>query len=217
MTKKPSFPDNFDYKKTNLPNNENWSFAIEVCHQWLHEHMSMFGVKGIENFMQNQPISAAHMIHDKCDAPSDESITVALLGPAKFDMIDTDSDAEGIMREMKTRKVLGDKTIDLIRHMAGDISSDLVIKRDANRLFLVEGLSTMNDQLIDRKRIDQHHQVRWNILQDLEKGFAEVKGENPKLDVIFVECLKKSRLSLETLDTAAQQKKTNPVIKPPKF
>lgn len=197
--------------------NDNWSFGIEVCYQWLCKHMSMFGVKGIENFMQNQPIAAAHLIHDKCDAPSTESITVALLGPAKFDMIDTNSDAEGIMLEMKTRKVLGDKTIDLIRHMAGDTSNDPDILRDANRLFLVEGLSTMNDQLIDRKRIDKHHQVRWNILKGLEKDFASVKGENPKLDVIFVECLKKSRISLEALDTAAQQKKNTPIVKPPKF
>jgi hypothetical protein len=65
----------------------------------------------------------------------------------------------------------------------------------------------MNDQIIGRKRIDKHHQVRWNILKELEAEFKKVKGQNPKLDVIFIEALKKSRKALEDLDMAAAQKK----------
>jgi hypothetical protein len=63
----------------------------------------------------------------------------------------------------------------------------------------------MNDQLIGRARIDKHHQVRWNILKNLETEFANVKGENPKLDVVFEEALKKSRAALTALDNAPKK------------
>lgn len=213
-------PQKFDYATTGLAEKNEWKIAVEICHQWLNQNMAMFGPDRIASFMHNQPIAAAKQIQNNCDDPSVESMTVALLGPAKFDMIAQQNDTESLAREQRARHVFGDRTIDLIRHMAGEPTTDAKLQRDANRMFLVEGLSTMDDQLIDRKRIDKHHQVRWNILENLETHFANVKGENPKIDVIFEDALKKSRTTLEGLDKAAENKAANkpaqPNVKRPK-
>lgn len=190
----------FDYKKTGMPEKKEWIAASHLCFAWLNQHMSMFGPERILNFMGNQPIAAAKLIMENCDDWSDESVTLALAGPAK-------SALPAIQNIVSTR------TFDLLKaYVTGEKPSDPTIERDCVRLFLVEGLSTMNDQLIGRKRIDKHHQVRWNILGNLEKNFAGVKGQNPKLDLIFETALKESRLALEALDAAAKKKPNPPAL-----
>lgn len=192
----------YDYSKTGLPDNDKWKNALNICHQWLTENMSMFGPERIASFMEHQPIAAAKLIIANCDDYSEESITLVLLGPAK-----------GIFLESRAalataEALFGDRTAALLLVAAGGgHQSDADMERDMVRLFLVEGLSGMNDQIIGRAKIDKHHQVRWNMLNHYEKTFADVKGQNPGLDAIFEAALVKSRASLESLDKAAQKPK----------
>jgi hypothetical protein len=178
----------FDYSTSGLPENPQWRAAADICHAWVTQHMSMFGPERIERFMHNQPVKAAKLIIENCPDWSEESITLVLLGPAK---------------EAVAGEVFSDKAKALFDVIMGKNVADDAQNRDLVRLFLVEGLSTMNDQLIGRARIDQHHQTRWKILRDLEKEFAEVKGKNPALDEIFEKALMDSRAALQTLDKAA--------------
>lgn len=194
----------FQYSDTGFPQNKRMECATRTCKAWLDRHMSMFKDKGIRNFMLNQPVRAAKMLIEKTDTPSQASVIAALLGPAKSDIM-----ASPVSEQM-ARELYGNQTVNLIAYLMDGNSTDPQIIRDANRLFLVEGMSTMNDQLIGRKRIDAHHQVRWNILNDLEKHFKTVKGENPALDEIFAADLKQSRAALERLDRDAAQKKKGP-------
>lgn len=191
----------FDYSKSGLPANPKWEKALNMCYGWLTRNMSMFGPERIESFMLHQPIAAAKLIIANCPDYSEESITLALMGPAKGNVI-ADENAADISAQL-----FGARTVELTKYLAGMSSAnfDQDMPRDATRLFLVEGLSTMNDQLIGRAKIDRHHQVRWNILQGLEADFAAVKGQNPGLDKIFEEALVKSRSALEALDAAAGQ------------
>lgn len=182
----------FDYSATGLPENTRWEIAADRCHAWLTENMAMFGPDRILNFMKNQPVTAALRLRDCCDDWSEELVTVALLGPAKGTLAQDEAGSRGLF---------GDRAVELAKTLTSETPPcDARLKRDAGRLFLVEALSGMHDQIIDRKKIDAHHQVRWNMLQNYESGFAALKGENPKLDVIFEDSLKKSRAALEALD-----------------
>ena len=193
----------FKFSETGLPEIEPFEQAAEICKFWLDTHMSQFGDKGIRNFMMNQPVRAAKLLTlQKLCTPS--SLIVALLGPAKFDLIANASS------ETLARQTFGDDAVDLIHHLNGKETDNQYTIADGKRLFLVEGMSTMNDQLIGRKRIDRHHQVRWNILNNLEKHFEVAKGQNPILDKMFAADLKKSRAALEALDKAAAQKPQKP-------
>lgn len=187
----------FEYSKTGLPQNQKWEKAAAACHEWLNKNMGMFGPERIASFMEHQPVAAAKLIITQCPDYTEESITLALLGPAK-----------GQLLEMETiaASVFGGRAVELMKYMDGRsaVQFDQNMPVDAARLFLVEGLSTMNDQLIGRARIDKHHQVRWNILNGLEANFAVVKGQNPGLDSIFAEALVKSRAALEALDNKAK-------------
>lgn len=186
----------FDFNRdSGLPPIKEYIKATEICKKWLDTHMSVFGDKGIRNFMINQPVRAARLLIDQTHNPSKASVIVALLGPAKSGILGKNNE-----RAPQARRVFGDATVDLILYMNGAPTDNNLIKRDATRLFMVEGLSTMNDQLIDRKRIDKHHQVRWNILRSLENNFAGIRGQNPQLDILFEQDLKKSRAALEALD-----------------
>lgn len=120
-------------------------------------------------------------------------------------------------RDAQIRQVFGDRAIELMKYVSGlsAVQFDTDMPLDATRLFLVEGLSTMNDQLIGRARIDKHHQVRWDILKGLEQQFAAVKGQNPALDAIFEAALVKSRDALEALDKAPKREHKNKGPKPP--
>ncbi|MDE2336859.1 MAG: hypothetical protein KGL10_06070 [Alphaproteobacteria bacterium] len=177
----------FDYKTTGLPDKAEWRAAAETCHAWLTENMKMFGPERIASFMAHQPVTAARLIMEKCDDWSEESVTLALLGPAKEALLDKDSG-------------FGVRAKELFEAMAEKREPDAAMRRDLVRLFLVEGLSTMNDQMIGRKKIDGFHQKRWQILRGLESGFAAVKGQNPALDAIFEKAMKESRATLEGLD-----------------
>lgn len=200
--------NNFDYSKTGLPENKRFHMAGNICHQWLTRHMGrMFKPDQILNFMDNQPVNAAKTLLEKTDNPSEESVTVALLGPAKGNMIAQDNSPEQKSMENEARLIFGDRCIDLIRALAGEPTTDPQIIRDTKRIFLVEGISTMQDQLIGRKRIDPHHQVRWDIVKQLEANFAKIKGENPEIDEMFEPMLAESRTTLENLDKAAAAKK----------
>lgn len=194
----------FDYSTTGLPENPKWRAAAEMCHAWLTKNMSMFGQEGIARFMRDQPVAAANRIVDNCSDWSEESVTLALLGPAKGDALSA---------ETLSRRVFGDRTVELL-HVMNDESKprDAAMIRDLNRIFIVEGISTMNDQMVGRKRIDAHHQTRWRILGSLQAEFVKVKGQNPKLDVVFEEALRQSKDALNALDKAAMAKKNN---KPP--
>ncbi len=178
----------FDYSKAGLPDKREWRAAADMCYTWLLEHMSMFGPERIARFMLNQPVTAAKLIIENCPDWSEESVTLALLGPAKESADDS----------------FGEKTKALLDAMIGRRIADAAQERDLIRLFLVEGLSTMNDQLIGRAHIDQHHQTRWKILRDLEKDFSDVRGKNLALDSIFEKALADSRAALLTLEKVAK-------------
>ena len=156
--------NDFDYAATGLPDNTRYHSAANLCHRWLLAHMgNMFNPKQILSFMNNQPITAAKNLLEKTENPSEESLIVALLGPAKGDIIaigGTEHSPQRQAVEKEMRGIFGDRCIDLIHTLAGKPATDQRMLRDAKRIFLVEGLSTMNDQLIGRKRIDPHHQVR---------------------------------------------------------
>ena len=179
----------FDYSTSGLPDNSQWRAAADICHAWLMQHMSMFGPERIARFMLNQPVTAATLIMENCPDWSEESVTLALLGPAK---------------ESVAGDIFSEKAKALFEAMAGKRVADAAQERDMIRLFLVEGLSTMNDQLIGRAQIDKHHQTRWNILHELEDAFSPVKGQNPALDLIFEKALGESRTALQALDKAVK-------------
>ena len=200
----------FDYSTTGLPDKKEWKLAASICLAWLNQNMSMFGDDGIDRFMQHQPVTAAKRIMDNCDKWSDESITAALLGPAKGIIV-----ADAAV-EVMARRDFGDRAVDLIKTMGGMAEpTDQAMMRDANRLYMVESLSGMGDQIVGRARIDKHHEVRWNMVREFETNFEQVKGESPKLDAIFEESLKKSREALEKLDRDAAAKKGPKPNSPP--
>lgn len=193
----------FEYKNAGLPANEKWELAARMCNRWLDDNMSMFGPERIKDFMHNQPVAAAKRLLNDADHASEESVTLALLGPAKGILL-AKGEAEVLMRH-----TFGDRAVDLMRTLADPKNAvDADMTRDANRIFLVEGISTMEDQMIDRKRIDAHHQTRWKILAGLEANFAKVKGETPGIDKVFEDCMVRSRATLEGLDRAAAAPKT---------
>lgn len=191
----------FDYSKSGLPANTKWENAAKFCKAWLDRNMSMFGDDGIENFMMHQPVAAAKLLLDKCPDASEESITLALLGPAVGIFMQNERGHE------MAEAIFGERTLALMKYTNGIAipNGDAGMPIDANRLFLVQGLSSMNDQLIGRARIDKHHQVRWNMLKNFEAGYADIKGENPGLDPIFEDALKRSRAALEALDAKKPQ------------
>lgn len=200
----------FNYSKTGLPDNDRWKIAAAACNEWLNKNMSMFGPERIASFMEHQPVAAAKLIMANCPDYSEEAITLALLGPAKGQLLET---------EVLSRHAFGDRAVELMRYLSGmnAVNFDAGMPQDAVQLFLVEGLSTMNDQLIGRKHIDKHHQVRWNILGDLEKNFAAVKGKNPGLDRIFEDSLVKSRTALQALDDTMNVPDAKKGPRPPKM
>jgi len=198
----------FDYSKSGLPANDTWELAAKMCNRWLDTRMKMFGPDRIANFMNDQPVTAAKNLLTHCPDVSPESVTVALLGPAK------DALLSGAEMEVLVRHTFGDRAVDLVRTLVDPANAtDAAMKRDAERLFLVEGLSTMTDQMIGRQRIDQHHQDRWDILQGFEARFGDIKGKDPGLDSLFEEALRESRKTLAGLDRAAAAAKKQP--KPP--
>jgi hypothetical protein len=192
----------FDYSKSGLPANPVWELCTKMCNRWLDVHMVMFSPDRIANFMNDQPAAAAKLLLGKCDDTSPESVTVALLGPAKGALL------EGAEMEVLMRHTFGDRAVDLVRTLQDPKNAtDAAMLRDANRIFLVEGLSTMNDQMIGRERIDPYHQRRWDILRGLESRFSDVQEQEAGLDPVFAEALQKSRATLEGLDRAAAAKK----------
>jgi hypothetical protein len=196
----------FDYSKTGLPDNVKWKNAAAFCNKWLDQNMSMFGPERIASFMEHQPVAAAKLIIANCPDYSEESITLALLGPARQIFLQNERGLE--MAEL----IFGSRTVALMKYMDGRAipNGDTDMPVDANRLFLVEGLSGMNDQIIGRAKIDKHHQVRWNMLNHYESTFAGIKGENPGLDKIFAGALVKSRTALEALDNAPKKQGPKP-------
>jgi hypothetical protein len=198
----------FDYSTAGLPQNDRWNVATQICNQWLNENMTMFGPERINSFMHNQPIAAAKRIIENTNDWSEESVTLTLLGPAKSALL-ANPQAEAVGRQ-----IFGDRTIDLLQAMADPSKADAEMIRDMNRIFIVEGVSTMTDQMIGRAKIDRFHETRWNILHDLERTHATIKGQDPALDKIFVEAAQKSHDALEGLDRAAAASAKKP-IKPP--
>ncbi len=197
----------FDYSQTGLPSNPHWMLAVDLCHQWLGTNMTMFGAERHIAFMHNQPVAAAKRVFDNCDQFSQESITVLLLGPAKGDLIESEG------AERMARHLFGDRVVDLV-HVLHDPelqkTADPALLRDVGRIVLAEGISTMNDQLIGRQRIDRHHQVRWDILRHLEEQGQRIAGADPALDALFADALVQSRAALEALDAAAAKKPPAP-------
>lgn len=197
----------FDYSQTGLPSNPHWMLAVDLCHQWLGAHMTMFGPERHVTFMFNQPVGAAKRVFDNCDQFTPECITVLLLGPAKGTLIETGG------AERMARHLFGDRVVELVRALHDpklQKSADAAMMRDIGRVVLAEGISTMDDQLIGRRRIDRHHQVRWNILRHLEEQGTLIAGTDPRLDDLFADALKQSRAALEALDAAAAKKPPSP-------
>lgn len=198
----------FDYSKSGLPANDTWELCTKMCNRWLDDNMKMFGPDRIANFMNDQPVTAAKNLLTHCTDATPESIMLVLLGPAKSSLL-----AGGEM-EVLMRHTFGDRTVDLMRTLVDrKHATDAAMLRDADRIFVVEGLSTMTDQMIGRQRIDGFHQKRWDILRNLEAGFADIKGQDPALDAVFEDAVKKSRDTLEGLDRAAAAAKKQ--MKPP--
>lgn len=191
-------PPRFDYTATGLPQNPQWMAAVKACHSWLQHHMSMFGDKGIANFMHNQPVAAAKRLLDTCHDISDDAITAVLLGPARSDILAHPHIGES---------VFGRRAMDLFHALNTGETRTPSILADMNRVNLAEGISGMNDQIIGRARIDRHHAVRWNMLRSYESLHADTKGQNPALDTAFADCLIRARASLEALDAAAKTQK----------
>ena len=207
----------FDYSQTGLPSNPHWMLATDLCHQWLGEHMTMFGPKRHIDFMFNQPAGAAKRVFDNCDQFTPECITVLLLGPAKGTLIETTG------AERMARHLFGDRVVDLIQALhdpAAQAKADPVMLRDIGRIVLAEGISTMNDQLIGRdaielksraafagnpdrmRMLDHQHQVRWSLLTHLEEQAALLRGVDPKLDDLVRDAARHGRSALETIDKA---------------
>lgn len=203
----------FDYNQTALPSNPQWMLACDLCKEWLDAHMTMFNAERRESFMFNQPIAAAKRVFDGCDAFSAESVTVLLLGPAKETLIETPG------AERMARRLFGQRVVDMIKTLYDPAllaDADADMQRDVGRIVMAEGISTMNDQLIGRARIDPHHQVRWNILLHLENQGRILTGRDPQLDDAFNDALIQSRLALEALDRAAgKPSPTAPTGNPP--
>ena len=198
----------FDYSTSGLPQNDRWNVATQICNQWLNENMGFFGPERINNFMHNQPVAAAKRIIDNTGDWSEESVTLLLLGPAKSTLL------ANTQTETVARHIFGDRAVDLLQAMADPSKADAEMIRDMNRIFIAEGISTMTDQMIGRAKIDQHHETRWNILHNLERTHATIKGQDPALDKLFEEAAKKSHDALEGLDRAAAAIAKKP-MKPP--
>ena len=178
-----------------LPDCPAWRSAAAACHQWLTENMGFFGPERILRFMQHQPVRAARDILEKCDNPTDESVTVVLLGPAKGDVL------ENQQTEEAGAGFYGARAVALIRALRdGYAKAPSHLQLDVARIYMVEALSDMYDQIIGRAKIDAHHDVRWNMLREFEDEFGVLKGLNPGLDTIFADALAQSRQSLEALD-----------------
>jgi len=188
----------FEYSTSGMPANDRWQIATEICNQWLNQNMSMFGPERIANFMHNQPVAAARRILDNCADASEESVTLALLGPAKSTLIANPE------TERTARGIFGDRAVDMLHAMIEPSKADADMQRDINRLLIVEGVSTMNDQMVGRAKIDRFHETRWQILNQLERDFATIKGQDPALDAIFEDTAKKSHDALTALDKAAR-------------
>lgn len=202
----------FDFSTTGLPSNPHWMLAAQLCFEWLGDHMTMFGPERHLAFMENQPVGAARRIFAACDDFSPELITVLLLGPAKSTLV------ESVAAERLARKLFDGRVVDLIKALndpALQADADDGMRRDIGRIVLAEGISTMNDQLIGRKRIDAHHHVRWKILAHLEEQGKALKGQDPVLDDQFADALKQSRAALEALDADAARNAGMPPRKPP--
>ncbi len=199
---------NFDYSTSGLPDSNKWKIATQICHQWLTTHMTMFGPERINNFMHNQPIAAAHLVMENCPDWSEESVTLILMGPAKDSLI------ANAQTEEVARHIFGDRTVDLLKAMTGEAEPDAGMIRDMNRIFIVEGLSTMNDQMVGRGRVDQHHETRWEILSTLEQNFSAIKGQNPALDAVFEDVMAQSKAALNALDQAPSAAKKG--FRPPR-
>jgi hypothetical protein len=192
----------FDYGTTGLPSNPQWMLACDLCHEWLGAHMTMFSPERHLAFMQNQPVAAARRIFDTCDPFTADSITALLLGPAKGTLIETPG------AERMARRLFGARVVDLVKCIDAPellAAADADMQRDVGRIILAEGISTMNDQLIGRSRIDRHHQTRWDILLHLEQQGRILAGRDPQLDALFADALAQSRAALEALDRAANQ------------
>ena len=191
----------FDYSQSGLPAHPVYELCTKMCNRWLDENMTQFGPERIANFMHNQPVAAAKRLLDNCADVSEESVIVALLGPAKGALL------AGGEIEVLMRHTFGDRAVDLVRTLEEPANVvDVAMTRDAQRIFVVEGLSTMHDQMIGRERIDAFHQKRWDILRNLEAGFSTIKGQDPALEKLFEEAAQKSRETLEGLDRAAAAK-----------
>lgn len=205
--------DTFDYSTSGLPDNNRFKVAVGICYEWLNENMSMFGPERIKNFMHNQPLAAAKRVIDNCPDYSEESINLLLLGPAKGTLLANPE------TEKAARHIFGDRTVDLLQAMVDpSVTPDANMQRDMNRIFICEGISTMNDQMVNRTKIDRHHETRWNILNQLERDFASVKGQDPALDAVFEDAAKKSHAALEKLDKEAKtQPKNVNKPRPPRF
>lgn len=192
----------FDYNQTGLPANPQWMLACKLCHGWLGAHMTMFSAERHLAFMVNQPVAAARRVFDNCDPFTADSITVLLLGPAKGTLVETAG------AERMARHLFSDRVVDMVKCIDNPellAEADEEMQRDVGRIILSEGISTMNDQLIGRSRIDAHHQVRWNILSHLEEQARILAGRDPQLDVLFADALVQSRAALEALDRASNQ------------
>lgn len=190
----------YDYSTTGLPSTPHWILAAQLCFEWLGEHMKMFGPERHIAFMENQPVGAARRIFATCDDFSPELIAVLLLGPAKSTLVESPA-AERLARHLFDGRVV--ELIKVLENPQLQASADENMRRDAGRVVLAEGISTMNDQLIGRKRIDAHHHVRWKILAHLEEQGKILAGVDPRLDEQFADALKQSRAALEALDAAA--------------
>jgi hypothetical protein len=195
----------FNFDEAGLPDNNRFRVATAICNHWLDQNMGFFGPERIKNFMHNQPVAAAKRIIDNTSDWSEESVILTLLGPAKGELL-ANSEAE-----KTARHIFGDRAVDLLQAMADPSQADADMIRDMNRIQKVENISAMNDQMVGRAKIDQHHETRWNMLHNFEREHAITKGQDPALDALFEDAAKKSHEALEALDRAAAATAKKPV------
>lgn len=204
----------FDYSASGLPDNVKWKVAAQICYNWLDANMkARFGEDGIQNFMKNQPITAARNVM-KCDDWTEESVTLLLMGQPARGALVANPEAE-----RRAREFFGDRTVDLLLTTIDPAhAADPQMVRDAGRIYLAEAISNMGDQMIGREKFPKQasrfmmHDIRKRMLAEFIDAHKTLKGIDPALDAIFEDSVAKAAFSLGEVDKemAAAGKKTPP-------
>ena len=173
----------FDYSQTGLPENQKWQMAAAICHNWVDHNMGRnFDKESLNSFILSQPVKAAKMIVDNYEDYSEESVTVALLGPAKVNLLS---------KQSMWVNSLGPRAVALGKHALEESVDDIddAIRRDADRLFIAEGIVTLLDQIIEGDVPAEKHEACCNIVLSFEAELNSMEDDGSKLYKEFVDII----------------------------